>query len=68
MIGIVPQSLAIYETFTTEENLRFFGRPFTVCLEKIYWTGFCTPCKLSTLRKNASYEHVSKSSGGMKGD
>jgi ABC-2 type transport system ATP-binding protein len=63
-LGMVPQTLAIYEELSAEENLRFFGRIYGLSGQKLKErvrncleiAGLTQRCK----------ERVSKYSGGMK--
>ncbi|HOX83112.1 MAG TPA: ABC transporter ATP-binding protein [Chryseolinea sp.] len=64
LIGIVPQTLAVYETLTAEQNLEFFGRLYGLrgeelqdCIEHAL--------KLVNLIERKD-DRVSKYSGGMK--
>ena len=63
-LGMVPQSLAIYEELTAEENLRFFGRIYELSGQKLKErVRECLEIAGLTERKK---EKVSKYSGGMK--
>ncbi len=64
LLGVVPQTLAIYETLTAEENLKFFGRLYGMGghdlnerMDQVF-----DIVNLSTRRR----ERVSQYSGGMK--
>jgi ABC-2 type transport system ATP-binding protein len=64
LIGIVPQTVALYETFTGQENLLFFGQLYGLAgkelKDRIQWAFEIVNL---TERRN---DKVSKYSGGMK--
>jgi ABC-2 type transport system ATP-binding protein len=63
-LGVVPQTLAIYEELSAEENLRFFGRIYG--LDSQILNKRITEClEIAGLTKRRK-EKVSKYSGGMK--
>ncbi|MBN1972905.1 MAG: ABC transporter ATP-binding protein [Sedimentisphaerales bacterium] len=63
-LGVVPQSLAIYEELSAEENLHFWGRIYGIRGRKLREkTADCL--KIAGLLKRRK-EKVSKYSGGMK--
>ena len=63
-LGMVPQSLAIYEELTAEDNLRFFGRVYKLSGHKLKErVRDCLEISGLTERRK---EKVSKYSGGMK--
>jgi ABC-2 type transport system ATP-binding protein len=63
-LGVVPQTLAIYEELSAEENLRFFGRIYG--LDSQILSKRITEClEIAGLSKRKK-EKVSKYSGGMK--
>lgn len=63
-LGVVPQTLAIYEELSAEENLRFFGRIYGLSGRQLKER--IRDClEIAGLRKR-SKERVSKYSGGMK--
>jgi len=63
-LGVVPQTLAIYEELSAEENLRFFGRIYGLSGRQLK-ERLRSCLELAGLRKR-SKERVSKYSGGMK--
>jgi ABC-2 type transport system ATP-binding protein len=63
-LGVVPQTLAIYEELSAEDNLRFFGRIYGLSGRKLKErVGNCLEIAGLTQRRR---ERVSKYSGGMK--
>ena len=63
-LGVVPQTLAIYEELSAEENLRFIGRMYE--LDSQMLNKRITEClEIAGLSKRKK-EKVSKYSGGMK--
>ncbi len=63
-LGVVPQTLAIYEELSAEDNLRFFGRIYGLSGRKLKErVGTCLEIAGLTQRRR---ERVSKYSGGMK--
>lgn len=63
-LGVVPQTLAIYEELSAEENLRFIGRMYELDSQKL--NKRITEClEIAGLSKRKK-EKVSKYSGGMK--
>ena len=63
-LGVVPQTLAIYEELSAEENLRFFGRIYGLSGQKLKQrVSNCLEIAGLTQRRK---ERVSKYSGGMK--
>jgi ABC-2 type transport system ATP-binding protein len=64
LIGIVPQTVALYETLTAQENLLFFGQLYGLAgkelKDRIHWAFEIVNL---TERRN---DKVSKYSGGMK--
>lgn len=63
-LGVVPQTLAIYEELSARQNLRFFGRTYGLSGSKLKErVGQCLEVAGLTQR---SSESVSKYSGGMK--
>lgn len=63
-LGVVPQTLAIYEELSAEQNLRFFGRMYGLSGQKLKER--VNQClEIAGLRQR-SKERVSKYSGGMK--
>jgi ABC-2 type transport system ATP-binding protein len=63
-LGVVPQTLAIYEELSAEENLRFWGRIYEINGRKLRER--ITDClKIAGLSQRRK-EKVSKYSGGMK--
>jgi ABC-2 type transport system ATP-binding protein len=63
-LGMVPQTLAIYEELSAEENLRFFGRIYGLSGRQLKErVGNCLEIAGLTQRRK---ERVSKYSGGMK--
>jgi ABC-2 type transport system ATP-binding protein len=63
-LGMVPQTLAIYEELSAEENLRFFGRIYGLSGRQLKErVGNCLEIAGLTERNR---ERVSKYSGGMK--
>jgi ABC-2 type transport system ATP-binding protein len=63
-LGVVPQTLAIYEELSAEENLRFFGKIYGLTGRKLKErVGDCLEIAGLAQRRK---ERVSKYSGGMK--
>ena len=63
-LGVVPQTLAIYEELSAEDNLSFFGRIYGLSGRKLKErVGNCLEIAGLTQRRR---ERVSKYSGGMK--
>ena len=63
-LGVVPQTLAIYEELSAEDNLSFFGRIYGLSGRKLKKrVGNCLEIAGLTQRRR---ERVSKYSGGMK--
>jgi ABC-2 type transport system ATP-binding protein len=63
-LGMVPQTLAIYEELSAEENLRFFGRIYGLSGQRLKErVGDCLEIAGLVQRRR---ERVSKYSGGMK--
>jgi ABC-2 type transport system ATP-binding protein len=63
-LGVVPQTLAIYEELSAEDNLRFFGRIYGLSGRKLKErVSNCLKIAGLTQRRK---ERVSKYSGGMK--
>ncbi len=63
-LGVVPQTLAIYEELSAEENLRFFGRIYGLSGRKLKER--VRDCLEIAGLAQRSKERVSKYSGGMK--
>jgi ABC-2 type transport system ATP-binding protein len=63
-LGVVPQTLAIYEELSAEENLRFFGRMYGLDGQKLKER--IRDCLEIAGLTHRSRERVSKYSGGMK--
>lgn len=63
-LGVVPQTLAIYEELSAEENLRFFGRMYGLSGQKLKER--VRDCLEIAGLSERSKERVSKYSGGMK--
>jgi ABC-2 type transport system ATP-binding protein len=63
-LGMVPQTLAIYEELSAEENLRFFGRIYGLSGRKLKER--VRDCLEIAGLTQRSKERVSKYSGGMK--
>jgi len=63
-LGVVPQTLAIYEELSAEENLRFFGRIYGLSGQKLKER--VRDCLEIAGLSERSKERVSKYSGGMK--
>jgi ABC-2 type transport system ATP-binding protein len=63
-LGMVPQTLAIYEELSAEENLRFFGRIYGLSGLKLKER--ISNCLEIAGLSQRSRERVSKYSGGMK--
>jgi ABC-2 type transport system ATP-binding protein len=63
-LGVVPQTLAIYEELSAEDNLRFFGRIYGLSGRKLKER--VRDCLEIAGLSERSKERVSKYSGGMK--
>ncbi len=63
-LGVVPQTLAIYEELSAEENLRFFGRIYGLSGRRLKER--VVDCLEIAGLAQRSKERVSKYSGGMK--
>jgi ABC-2 type transport system ATP-binding protein len=63
-LGVVPQTLAIYEELSARENLRFFGKIYGLSGRKLKER--VTNCLEIAGLAQRSKERVSKYSGGMK--
>lgn len=63
-LGMVPQTLAVYEELSAEKNLRFFGRIYGLSGKKLK-ERVADCLKIAGLSQR-SRERVSKYSGGMK--
>ena len=63
-LGVVPQTLAIYEELSAQENLRFFGRMYGLSGQKLKER--VRDCLEIAGLSERSKERVSKYSGGMK--
>jgi ABC-2 type transport system ATP-binding protein len=63
-LGVVPQTLAIYEELSAEENLRFFGKIYGLTGRKLKER--VEDCLEIAGLSQRSKERVSKYSGGMK--
>jgi ABC-2 type transport system ATP-binding protein len=63
-LGVVPQTLALYEELSAQENLRFFGRIYGLSGRKLKER--IRDCLEIVGLEQRSKERVSKYSGGMK--
>ena len=63
-LGVVPQTLALYEELSAQENLRFFGRIYGLSGRKLKER--ISSCLDIAGLSQRSKERVSKYSGGMK--
>lgn len=63
-LGVVPQTLAIYEELSAKSNLRFFGRTYGLSGQRLK-ERVNTCLEIAGLTQRSS-ERVSKYSGGMK--